>query len=154
MTPSPIGDASKRRLFAASVDNLLAMFSALLVASRVPEWPDPRRASLAVTAYLMYFFVQEGFWSNTIGKRIFGLTVRRLNGERCGLLGAFVRTATRVLEANPILLGGLPAALMGAFSKRHQRLGDFVASCVVVRTGEPSLELGAVQQGVEADEAR
>ena len=153
MTNSLIGDATKSRLFAAGVDNLLAMFVALFTASRVPGLPDPDRLSVAVTSYLLYFFVQEAVWSNTLGKRIFGLTIRRLNGARCGWNAAFVRTATRILEANPVLVGGLPAALLGAFSKRHQRLGDWLSGCVVVRASAVSSELGAVQQGVEADEA-
>jgi len=154
MTNSLIGDATKSRVFAAGIDNLLAMFLALLTASRLPGLPDSDRLSVAVTTYLIYFLVQEACWSNSLGKRMFGLTIRRLNGTRCGWGAAFVRTATRILEANPVLFGGLPAALLGAFSRRHQRLGDWLSGCVVVRASALSSELGAVQQGVEADEAR
>lgn len=153
MTNALIGDASKWRIFAASVDNLLAMFLALFTASRLPGLPDADRLSVAVAAYLGYFFLQEAAWSNTLGKRIFGLCVRKLDGAPCGLGPAFVRTATRLVEANPII-GALPAALMGAFSKRHQRFGDWLSGCVVTRVDALSSEPGAVQQGAEADEAR
>lgn len=154
MTNALVGDATKARIFAASVDNLLAMFVALFTASRLPALPDPDRLSVAVATYLMYFWIQEAVWSNTVGKRLFGLCIRRLNGARCGWGAAFVRTVTRVVEANPVILGGLPAALLGAFSRRHQRLGDLLSGCVVIRVSDVSSEQGAVQQGVEADEAR
>jgi uncharacterized RDD family membrane protein YckC len=152
MTTDLVGDASKWRIFAASWDTLLAAFAALLVASRVPGFTDSDRVSVASATYLAYFFVQEGLWSTTLGKRVFGLRVRRLNGSHCGWGRAFVRTITRVVEANPVLIGGLPAALLGAFSSRHQRLGDLLGGCVVVRGASESSELGAVQQGDEADE--
>jgi uncharacterized RDD family membrane protein YckC len=153
MTNRLTGDATKARLFAAGVDNLFAMFLALLIGSRLPGLPDGDRVSVAVTAYLAYFFLQEGIWSNTVGKRMFGLTIRRLEGTPCGWGSALVRTLTRILEANPVLFGGLPAALLGAFSKRHQRLGDWLSGCVVVRVSALSSEHEAVQQRVEADEA-
>ncbi len=133
MTAALVGDATKRRVFAASLDNLLAMFVALLAASRLPEVGDAVAAAAAVVGYLAYFLVQEGIWSNTVGKRTFGLEIRRLGGQRCGWVAASIRTGARVVEANPVLLGGLPAALTGAFSKRHQRLGDMLAGSVVIR---------------------
>jgi uncharacterized RDD family membrane protein YckC len=152
MTSSLIGDATKFRIFAASVDNLLAMLAALFTASRLPGLPDPDRVSVAVVTYLTYFWLQEAIWSNTVGKRLFGLCIRRLNGARCGWGAAFVRTVTRVVEVNPVVLGGLPAALLGAFSRRHQRLGDLLSGCVVIRASDLSSKHRAVQQGDEADE--
>jgi uncharacterized RDD family membrane protein YckC len=146
MTAQLIGDATKYRIFAASVDNLLAMFLALLVASRFPGLADADRFSVAVVTYLAYFLVQEGAWSNTLGKRLFGLRICRLDGSRCGWNAALVRTATRVLEANPALFGGLPAALAGAFSKRHQRFGDMLSGCVVVRGTAPQVDHEGVEQ--------
>jgi len=143
MTKTLIGDATKFRIFAASVDNLLAMFGALFTASSLPGLPDSDRVGVAVATYLTYFWIQESIWSNTVGKRVFGLCIRQLNGARCGFWPASIRTATRVVEANP-LIGGLPAALLGAFSKRHQRLGDMLSGCVVIRASEVPLEHGAL----------
>jgi hypothetical protein len=48
MTGPLVGDATKLRIFAASVDNLLAMFFAHFTASRLPELPDTDRLSVAV----------------------------------------------------------------------------------------------------------
>ena len=132
-----VGDATKRRLFAAGVDNLLAMFLALFAASRLPASSDKNLAmGLAIVVYLTYFLGQEATWSNTIGKRLFGLRLCRLNGEPCGWPEASIRTLARIVEVNPILLGGLPAAIVGATSKRHQRLGDMLGGCVVIRASE------------------
>ena len=149
-----VGDATKLRLFAASLDNLLAMSLALLAASRLPDLPDPGRQSVAVVVYLAYFLVQEGAWSNTVGKHLFGLCVRRLSGSACGWNAAVIRTVARILEANPILLGGLPAALAGAFSRRHQRFGDMLSGCVVTRRTSRGPADVSVQEGDEGPRGR
>jgi hypothetical protein len=91
------------------------------------------RPAIAVAAYLAYFLIQEGLWSTTVGKWLFGLRVCYPDGSRCGWTAAAIRTALRVVEANPLLIGGLPAALTGALSRRHQRLGDMLARCLVTR---------------------
>jgi uncharacterized RDD family membrane protein YckC len=57
------------------------------------------------------------------------------------------------VEVNPILLGALPAALAGVFSKRHQRFGDMLGGSVVVRRTAHEIEDEAVEQGDEADKA-
>jgi uncharacterized RDD family membrane protein YckC len=93
----------------------------------------------SVATYLLYFLLQEGAAATTLGKRLFGLRVTRLDGSPCGWLGALVRTVLRLLEVNPILFGALPGGLMVAFSKRHQRLGDILGRCVVVRRAASSL---------------
>jgi len=149
-----VGDATKVRLFAAGVDNLLAMFLASLIASRVPELTNNDRVAAAIVAYLAYFLVQEGAWSNTIGKRLFGLRICRLSGARCGWRAALIRTGTRVLEVNPLLFGGLPAALAGVFSKRHQRFGDMLSGCLVVRATRNGPQAGAAQREDAPDGAR
>jgi uncharacterized RDD family membrane protein YckC len=154
MTDSLVGDATQRRLFAAGIDNLLAMFFGLLAASRLPEIAANDRVGIAVGTYLLYFLLQEGGWSNTLGKRLFGLRICRMDGSACGWGAALVRTATRVVEANPVLFGGLPAALTGAFSKRHQRVGEMLSGCLVVRTTSRAAKDGDVQQADAADEAR
>ncbi len=154
MTGYLVGDATKSRLLAAGVDNLLAMVLALLTASRLSLLADADRAGVAVATYLAYYLVQEGAWSTTLGKRLFGLRICHLNGSPCGWNAALVRTATRVFEANPILLGGLPAALAGAFSERHQRLGDMLSGCVVVGARAFRVEREGVQQGDAADGAQ
>lgn len=134
-----IGDATKRRLFAAGLDNLGAMFLASLLMARCASVPESARGVVAVFIYLSYFGLQEGVWSTTIGKRAFDLRITRFDGTACGWRAALLRTVTRLIEVNPILLGGLPAGLAIAFSKRRQRLGDRIAGTLVARRSTPPL---------------
>jgi uncharacterized RDD family membrane protein YckC/ribosomal protein L37E len=79
----------------------------------------------------VYYWICEGVWGRTLGKRLFDLRVVRVDGAPAGLGRAFVRTALRPVDA-------LPAAyLLGAgviwLTRRDQRLGDLAAGTVVVR---------------------
>jgi uncharacterized RDD family membrane protein YckC len=132
VTDGLTGDGTKRRVFAMAVDNLAAMTLAALVGSNAPVADGQVRGVLAVLCYLAYYFVQEGTWSTTIGKRLFGLTVRGIDGSPARWHASGIRTVTRLVEVNPLILGVLPGGLLVAFSKRHQRLGDMLAGTVVV----------------------
>jgi len=134
------GVATKRRFFAMVIDNALAMLLSVLPASRLPEELGHVRRAIVVGTYLAYYLIQEGLWSTTLGKRLLGLRVAHLNGADCGWAGAAIRTVTRVLEVNPLVLGVLPGGLVVAFSKRHQRLGDMLARCVVVDRIGPAVQ--------------
>jgi uncharacterized RDD family membrane protein YckC len=61
-----------------------------------------------------------------------GLVVRNIDGTRASLKGHLIRTIARVLEANPILLGGIPAGIAIFSSVKKQRIGDSLAGTVVV----------------------
>jgi uncharacterized RDD family membrane protein YckC len=54
-------------------------------------------------------------------------------GTPPGLIKALVRTALRLIEVNPLLAGGLPAAGFVAWAGPfRQRLGDLAANTYVV----------------------
>jgi len=59
--------------------------------------------------------------------------VRKLDGSPCDWKAALIRGALRLVEVNPILLGGLPAGLAIIASARKQRIGDMLAGTLVVR---------------------
>ena len=126
-----IGNYGKPRSFALAIDNLIATILCLLIASRLPGLGSALRWSIASVVYLLYFLVQEGIWSKTLGKKVFGLVVHRLDGQQAGWRTAAIRTASRILEANPLLLGELPGAAAVVFSKKKQRFGDMWAGTVV-----------------------
>ena len=133
MAATLVGNATKERLFAATIDNFLAMMICVLFASRLPGDLSPlARWGIAGAAYLTYFLVQEAIWGTTIGKRVFHLRVSRLDGSEVGWSDTIWRTLLRVLEVNPLLAGAIPGGLAVAFSKRKQRLGDMLAGTVVV----------------------
>jgi uncharacterized RDD family membrane protein YckC len=96
---------------------------------------DLYRATLAIWlgAAILYFPIGEGVWGRTIGKLVTGTIVVDATGHAPGLLKASLRTLLRLIEVNPLLAGGIPAALAVALSSKRQRLGDMVVRTYVVR---------------------
>ena len=129
-----VGDASKARLIAVFIDHLIAFALTLLVVAFVPDTIPSLKAVLFFLTYLAYFFLMETLWSRTVGKLFQGLVVRKLDGTRCDWKAALIRSALRILEVNPLLLGGLPAGLVIIASERKQRIGDILAGTLVVST--------------------
>ncbi len=130
--PHLIGDASKERIFAYIIDNLIAgLLSMLLVAQLNSESPVLSGSVLSIT-YLSYFFVFELSLARTPGKILQGLVVRDINGGPSNAKQILIRTLARIFEANPILFGGIPAGIIAASSAQKQRLGDILAGTVVV----------------------
>jgi uncharacterized RDD family membrane protein YckC len=127
-----VGEASKERFIAAFVDNLIGFALMMAVAILFPEGFPVIKAIFCILIYFAYFIVFEALWSRTLGKYFQGLIVRKLNGSRCDWKAALIRSALRLIEINPILLGGLPAGLIIISSERKQRLGDILAGTVVV----------------------
>lgn len=87
---------------------------------------------LGLVFLLGYFPVTEGLWGQSLGKLILGLVVVDEKGERPGLLRAAGRTVTRLVEVNPLLLGGIPAGITVALNDNRQRLGDMLAGTYVI----------------------
>ncbi len=133
------GTSRPKRYMSAGVDNLgalllLAVGGVMLTniaEEHFPSIPKWILGGAGCLLYLVYFFVCEAVFSTTPGKALYGLRVLQLNGERCTWQCALIRTATRLLEVNPLLLGGLPAGIAVIYSRRHQRIGDMLAGTVV-----------------------
>src|ERR1700745_2303377 len=118
------GNSGRPRILAFVIDNLLATVAAFVaVAALGSANPYVSAGTLSLT-YLGYFFVFEALWSRTPDKYFQGLMVIDSSGGHCGWRRALVRTLLRVVEANPLLFGGLPAGLAILASKYNQRLGD------------------------------
>jgi len=127
-----IGDASKARLIAVFIDHLIAFALTLLVLAFIPESLQMVKAVFFFLVYLAYFIVLEALWSRTLGKLFQGLVIRKLDGRPCDWKAALIRSALRIVEVNPLLLGGLPAGLVIITSERKQRIGDLLAGTLVV----------------------
>ncbi|MDX6383895.1 MAG: hypothetical protein QOK48_1468 [Blastocatellia bacterium] len=127
-----IGDASKARIIAFIIDNLLACLLAILTAGLIHAENGILAGAIVCFTYLAYFFFFELLWSRTPGKFTQGLVVRNIDGTRCNLKGHLLRTLARILEANPILLGGIPAGVVIFSLPTRQRLGDLMAGTVVI----------------------
>jgi uncharacterized RDD family membrane protein YckC len=127
-----VGDASKARLIAVFIDHVIALGVMFFAVMLVPESFPVLKALGFFLVYLAYFVVLEALWSRTLGKFFQGLIVRKLDGSRCDWQAALIRGALRIVEVNPLLLGGLPAGLVIIASQRKQRIGDLLAGTVVV----------------------
>jgi uncharacterized RDD family membrane protein YckC len=125
-------NSGRPRIIAFVIDNLLATAAAFLVVAALKTENPYLAVSALSLAYLGYFFLFEALWSRTPGKYLQGLAVVDATGGRCGWRAALVRTLLRVVEANPLLFGGIPAGLAILASKRNQRLGDLAAGTLVV----------------------
>jgi uncharacterized RDD family membrane protein YckC len=80
-----------------------------------------------------YYIVQEWLWrGQTIGKRLLRLRVMDEQGLRLQFSQVVLRNLFRVVDGLPFLytVGGIACLL----SRHAQRLGDFAANTIVVRT--------------------
>ena len=127
-----IGDAGKARIIAFIIDNFVACLLAFLCVGAIQSDNAIISGTVLGLTYLAYFFVFEITWGRTPGKFFQGLVVRDVNGGRCTVKQILIRTITRTLEANPILLGGIPAGIAIISSTQKQRIGDSLAGTVVV----------------------
>jgi uncharacterized RDD family membrane protein YckC len=127
-----IGNSGRPRIFALILDNLLATVAAFIAVAALKSDNSYIAGGALCLIYLCYFFISEALWSRTPGKYLQGLVVVDPSGGRCGWRRALVRTLLRVVEANPLLFGGLPAGVTILASERNQRLGDLAAGTLVV----------------------
>lgn len=86
---------------------------------------------VATALELVYFFVLEATWGQTIGKALLGLRVMQLDGSPARPSSVAARTILRVVEDN--LIGLLVMVLTG---KRRQRIGDLLGKTMVGRVAE------------------
>ena len=113
------------------IDGLLAialMVGLGLAANAVDTFAVALRL-IAVLVPLLYFVVAERYYQTTPGKRLLGLTVVTVDGDRPDLLAHIVRAMTRVPEAMMLI----PYLLVVPFSQRKQRFGDMITETLVVR---------------------
>ena len=80
-----------------------------------------------VTLAVAYFPLTEGLFGRSLGKLATGTVVVNAAGENPGVGRAFVRTLLRVVEVNPLFLGGVPAGIVAAVPMKSAR------SCGVLR---------------------
>jgi uncharacterized RDD family membrane protein YckC len=127
-----IGDASKARLIAAFIDNLVALAATFFLVALIPPSLPILKGITLIVAYLGYFIVFETLWSRTPGKYFQGLVVRTVDGSRSSWISALIRGGLRIIEVDPVLLGALPAGIAIVSTDRKQRIGDVLAGTVIV----------------------
>ena len=132
-----VGRAGSGRFLAAQIDHAFGVVLFLAVGmSLAASVGDVAAGVAALATYLGSYFLPEWLFGATVGKAIFALRVRQISGERCTAWQIAVRTLSRLVEVNPLLLGALPAGIAILSSNRRQRIGDWLANTVVVRRGD------------------
>ncbi len=77
-----------------------------------------------------YFFILEATQGATLGKRVLGLRIVRMDGSPIGWSESIIRNLLRIVDG---LFGYLVGAIIIWNSPLKQRLGDKVAQTVVIR---------------------
>lgn len=121
------------RAFACIIDH--AFLAAVIYVPAILFGEEGLEMTGRVTLWLVvaYFPVVEGLWGQSLGKFITKIKVVDATGRPPGVSRALMRTATRFLEVNPLLAGGIPAWVIATQSKWKQRLGDKLAGTFVIR---------------------
>ena len=133
------------RRFAAAVVDLLIVIVPMVVLAIVvalvtgPKSDATAAADWSILAVLwLYFAIMESSSRQaTAGKRIFGIRVGDLDGDRVSFFRASGRFFAKIFSALSLTVG----FLMAAFTPRKQALHDMVAGCVVVKAGVTSEDL-------------
>jgi uncharacterized RDD family membrane protein YckC len=127
-----------RRWFGCWIDFVVAgvLFMApglsFMGAASISDGAAVSALGLALAVVIAYFTVTEGLFGRTLGKLVTGTIVVNAAGNPPGLWRALLRTLLRLVEANPFLLGGIPAGIVVALTPNKQRLGDLAAGTYVV----------------------
>lgn len=101
------------------------------------SWPMPQfevhdYGQYLLLFQLLYFIVLEASpLRGTLGKRVLGLRVSDMEGQRISLLRSLIRTLVKTFISFPMLMIGV---LMVAFTPRKQGLHDMVAGTLVLRS--------------------
>jgi len=85
---------------------------------------------------ISYHTLSEYFANGqSVGKKILGIRVVRVDGQRAGMRESLLRAILLILDM--VLSIGVLGGLMIATSRRRQRLGDMAADTVIIKSAPP-----------------
>ena len=87
-----------------------------------------------IPVWLYFAFMESSSYQATLGKRLMGLCVVTVDGNRITFGRATGRYFGRFLSAIPMGIG----FLMAAFTRRKQALHDMLATCLVIKRDNPA----------------
>jgi uncharacterized RDD family membrane protein YckC len=138
--PIQVNPAPQVKRFAAAIIDTLIVAGVWLVLAALGRNPLNQVSIdflsglyIAVLAFV-YYFVLEWIFAATVGKFLLKLWVLGLDGDPCTFSASLKRNLLRFVDWLPALylLGGIAIAA----SPKRQRIGDRVASTIVVRVPE------------------
>ncbi|MEI4768807.1 RDD family protein [Psychrobacillus sp. FJAT-51614] len=80
-------------------------------------------------SWMYYALLDSSSWQGTIGKKVMGISVSDLDGERISFLRATFRYFFHIFSALILYIG----FLMVIFTQKKQALHDMMTSCVIVK---------------------
>lgn len=144
ITPAPL----LNRFLAGAVDSLIVSSSWLVlmgVERALPShgswmaWTSVTLTSVGslVIIVFVYYFLLEGLFAATIGKRLLKLRVVMRDGDLCSFGASFGRNLVRFLDWLPLLY--IVGAIAIFASESRERVGDKLAGTVVTRAPEKDI---------------
>ncbi len=121
------------RRWASTLLDYVVLGAFLALAVTLPERLQSIALLFLILLALAYFPVLEHLFGRTLGKLVFRLRIVNSTGGLPSWGQAILRTLLRIVEVNPVLLGGIPAGIIVLSTKTHQRLGDIAAGTFVLR---------------------
>ena len=130
------------RIFAYLIDSAIKLAYFLLISNYIARFSfvefvnDPWTVNavfiLFMLPYIFYSFLQESLLEGqTIGKRVLGIKVVKIDGFQASVFDYFVRWVFRVLDI--LSSFGLVGFITMNSSKFHQRIGDIAAGTGVIK---------------------
>jgi uncharacterized RDD family membrane protein YckC len=121
------------RRWGATWIDFLVLFGLVAAGFALPAPVQSLGFAILAAVAVAYFPLFEHVFGKTVGKFVCRVRVVDEGGLRPSWGQALVRTLLRLLEVNPVLLGGVPAGLFVLATRKKQRLGDMVAGTYVLR---------------------
>ena len=114
---------------------LIAVWVAFDLNADIFDQTLERMSNIVAVVLVLYFIIFFGYFlifeiitkGQTPGKKIFGLRTIRANGQPITFIQSIIRNVVRVTLDNMGL-----GVIMMLFSKNHTRLGDMLASTIVI----------------------
>jgi uncharacterized RDD family membrane protein YckC len=141
--PEPALSSLLARAMAYTLDLilLLPVLFALPGLLDVSDMDDPRFLWVVLIwlgTEFIYHFVMEWRLGWTFGKRILGMRVTGIDGQRLTLRGALLRNLARIIDAQ-VPFGVILGVALMLKTQRRQRLGDVVGRTMVVQDLGPQI---------------
>jgi uncharacterized RDD family membrane protein YckC len=130
----------KKRLIAGLMDSVIVVLVWLVAITVLRQGPETQ---LVVSAWYLgvlsfvYYFLQEGLFSATIGKRLSGLRVVGKSGDPASMRESLIRNLLRFVDWLPAFY--VLGAVIIAISTDRRRFGDMVAGTAVTLAPEKDI---------------
>ena len=83
-----------------------------------------------IGVWLYYAFLESSAWQGTLGKKVLGLRVTDLDGNRISFGRASGRFFAKLVSNFTMMIG----YIMAGFTEKKQALHDMIAGCLVVKS--------------------